>query len=198
MVTGALFGIRYKEEEVMRKHGVLWWVFIGWWWWIYALAFRIIRAFIKKAKEPPKSEPQKLVFKVVGVSYRQDAIQSLGTKNPDFAKNRQAIQDEGLLDKWIHEYKFTPQKVELQLEQDNPIDHAAVKVVVDGVHIGYIGVESSAQVHDLIKSDRIKRIACSISGGRKKRYHRDADEKEEIVLERDDFLFYARITITVA
>lgn len=180
----------------MKKHGVLWWIFVGWWWWIYALPIRIIRALLKKAKEPPKPEPKKEEYKVVGVSYHQDAIQSLGTKNPDFTKTRQAVQDEGLVGKWIHEYKFAPQKVELQLEQDNPIDHAAVKVVVDGAHIGYIGVESSAHVHDLIKSNRIQRITCSISGGRKKRYRRDAEEKGEYNLERDEFLFYARVTIT--
>ena len=183
----------------MKKHGLLWWVFIGWWWWIYALPIRIIRALIKQAKpEPPKPESKNKVYKVAGVSYRQDAIQSLGMKNPNFSKTRQDIQDAGLLGKWIHEYKFDPQKVELVPEPDNPYSENgdAIKVVVDGVHIGYIGNESSAHVHDLIDSNRIQRVTCFITGGRKKRYLRDAEETEEYTLERDEFLFWARVTIT--
>lgn len=217
----------------MKKHGCLWWLFIGWWWWVYALPFRIIKAFFRWAgtadraekrkeleakrdailrarqernlgnaepsgsKRAEESGPKKEEYKVAGVSYRQDAIQSLGIKNPDFLKTRQDAQDAGLLDKWIYEYKFKPQNVELQPEPDNPYSENgdAVKVVVDGVHIGYIASESSTHVHDLISSNKIQRVTCFITGGRKKRYHRDSEEEGEYNLERDDFLFYARVTV---
>ena len=145
----------------MKKHGIIWWVFIGWWWRIYILPFRVIWVLVKytKAKltksapaEVEASGPKKLTVKVAGVSYHQDALQSLGTKNPDYSKTRQALQDAGLLGKWISEYKFSPQKVELIPEPDNPYSEngTAIKVVVDGVHIGYVGDESSQHVNDQI------------------------------------------------
>lgn len=187
----------------MKKHGILWWIFIGWWWRIYMTPVRVIKALIKWAKtkaqapsEAEESGPKKETHKVAGVSYHQEAIQSLGTKNPDYSKTRQAIQDAGLLGKWISEYKFSPQKVELIPEPDNPYSEngTAIKVVVDGVHIGYVSDESSQHVNDLLDADRIAKVSCSINGGNKKRYVRDGED--DYVLERDDFLLWARLTIT--
>ena len=183
----------------MKKHGFLWWVFIGWWWRLYMIPFRIIKALIKRAKAPADSEesgPKKETHKVAGVSYHQDTIRSLGTKNPDYSMTRQAVQDAGLLGKWISEYKFSPQRVELIPEPDNPYSEngTAIRVVVDGVHIGYVGDESSQHVHDLLDDDRIAKVSCSINGGNKKRYIRDGGD--DFVLEHDDFLFWARLTIT--
>lgn len=187
----------------MKKHGCIWWVLIGWWWVIYTLPFRGVWAIIKWARtkvqasaETSETGPKKETHKVAGVSYHQEAIQSLGTKNPDYSKTRQAVQDAGLLGKWISEYKFSPQKVELIPEPDNPHSEngIAVKVVVDGAHIGYVSDESSQHVKDLLDAGRIVKVSCSINGGNKKRYVRDGED--DCVLEHDDFMFWARLTIT--
>ena len=185
----------------MKKHGCLWWVLIGWWWVLYTLPFRGLAALIRRVRtkaqtKTPETWPKKETHKVAGVSYRQDAIQSLGTKNPDYSKTRQAILDAGLLDKWISEYKFSPRNVELIPEPDNPYSEngSAIKVVVDGVHIGYVGEESSQHINDLLAADRIAKVSCSINGGNKKRYVLEGED--DYVLEHDDFLFWARLTIT--
>lgn len=183
----------------MKKHGCLWWVFIGWWWVIYTLPFRVVGAIIKRTKTKALASEaglKKETHKVAGVSYHQEAIQSLGTKNPDYSMTRQAVQDAGLLGKWISEYKFSPQKVELIPEPDNPHSEngTAVKVVVDGAHIGYVSDESSQHINDLLNAGRIAKVSCSISGGNKKRYVRDGED--DCVLEHDDFMFWARLTIT--
>ena len=215
----------------MKKHGFLWWLFIGWWWVFITLPFRILGAFIRwcgkyaeganartaelaekkrhleakrdallgarQGRNTEESGPKKETHKVAGVSYHQDEIKSLGTKNPDYSKTRQAIQDAGQLGKWISEYKFSPRQVELIPEPDNPYSEngTAIKVVVDGVHIGYVDNESSQHVNDLLDDDRIAKISCSINGGNKKRYVLDGED--DYVLEHDDFLFWARLTITV-
>lgn len=185
----------------MKKHGILWWVFIGWWWRIYVFPFRLVWRLIKQATAkapaaPSESGPKKETVKVAGVSFHQDAIMSLGVKNPDYTKTRKEIVEEGLVGKWIHEYKFSPQKVELIPEPDNPHSEngSALKVVVDGVHIGYVKDEYSEHVNDLLDDNQIAKVSCSIDGGNKKRYIREGED--DYVLEHDDFILFARLTIT--
>lgn len=187
----------------MKKHGFLWWLFIGWWWRIYMIPFRAIKALIqqgRKAKAPTESpkpttgDRQGETHKVAGTSYRQEAIKTLGVKNPDFAKTKQALRDAGLTDEWIYEYEFAPQHVELLPEPDNPHDPKAIKVVVDGVHIGYIKAGSCAHVHKLLGADRIARITCFIGGGKSKGLFLDGDGG--YTLEQDEGQFWARLTIT--
>lgn len=184
----------------MKKHNVLWWFFIGWWWRPITLPLRLLAVLIKRAKSPaetPKPMNSTLegeTHKVAGTSFRQDAIKTLGTKNPDFAKTKRALQDAGLTDEWVYEYEFAPQKVELLPEPDNPHDPKAIKVVVDGVHVGYIKAGSCAHVHKLLESDRIQRITCFIGGGKSKGLFPDGEG--EYVLEQDEIPFHARLTIT--
>lgn len=180
----------------MKKHGCLWWFFIGWWW-------ELITKRIRAQAEPPRSKnpvnpsQSSETHKVAGTSFRQDAIRGMGVKNPDFAKTKQALQDAGLTDKWVYEYEFTPDKVELLPEPDNPADPKAVKVVVDGTHIGYIKAGSCAHIHKLLAADRIQCITCFIGGGKCKRLFWDEDDRR-YVLDRDETPFYARLSITVA
>ncbi len=187
----------------MKKHGFLWWLFIGWWWRLYMIPFRIIKAPIqqdRKAKAPAEtSKPtttarQGETHKVAGTNYRQDAIKAMGTKNPDYAKTERALRDAGLTDEWVYEYEFAPQKVELVPEPDNPHDPKAIKVVVDGVHIGYIKAGSCAHVHKLLDADRIARITCFIGGGKSKGLIQDCEG--EYILEEGETPFHARLTIT--
>jgi len=211
----------------MKKHGIIWWLFIGWWWEPITLPFRILAAFVRwgrkyaagteervqrivanqkpaSANQKPASANQKPAsanqkdetHKVAGVSFRQDAIKSLGVKNPDFAKTKQALLAEGLTDEWIYEYEFFPKKVELIPEPDNPYSENgnAIKVVVDGQHIGYIKSGSSAHVRKLLDADQIQQITCFIGGGRSKTVTLDEDG-ERYILETDEIGFYARLTI---
>lgn len=161
-------------------------------------------AIVKLIKGTPEAEsqvqqqPQKNeeTHKVAGVSFRQDALKSLGVKNPDYKKTKKQLMDEGQIDKWVYEYTFNPGKVELVPEPDNPHSENgnATKVVVDGQHIGYIKSGSSAHVRKLIDADRIQRVDCFIGGGKSKMVTRDEDN-EKYVLETDDIGFFARLTI---
>lgn len=202
----------------MKKRGCLWWVFIGWWWVPITLPFRMLAALIRRGKKAAKkmrpenkvelpedqTQPEKPVpgvktetHKVAGVSFRQDALKTLGTENPDFKKTKKQLQDEDLTEEWIHEYIFTPKKVELIPEPDNPYSENgnATKVVVDGQHIGYIKSGSSAHVGKLIKEDRIQQVECFIGGGKRKMLIWDDDE-DRFTLETDEINFFARLSIT--
>lgn len=200
----------------MKKHGVLWWLFIGCWWVPITLPIRILMLLIKLGRKyaarsdeglqrlPPRTPPceseQRLLGKeethrVAGTSFYQDAIKALGVKNPDFTKSEKALKNAGLLDETIYEYVFAPQRVELIPEPDNPHDPKAIKVVADGTHIGYIKAGSCAHVHKLLEADRIVRISCFISGGKGKRLYWD-DVGEQYDLHEDEIGFYAHLTIT--
>lgn len=194
----------------MKKHGCLWWLFIGCWWVPITLPVRIPVAIIRRAKkrtakpgfvlqgqEQQPLQANQETHKVAGVSYRQDALQALGKKNPDYAKTKRDLESEGLTDEWIYEYTFAPKKVELIHEPDNPYSENgnAVMVMMDGRHIGYIKSGSSAHVLKLIQEGRIKSVDGFIGGGRKKQLTWDADQ-ERYALETDEIGFYARVTIT--
>lgn len=186
----------------MKKHGCLWWVFIGWWWVPITLPFRIpvwIIRWILKPRKKPTAEPARggqETLNVVGISYRPEALEALGKKNPNFAKSEQELQEKGLTGESIWEYSFSPRKhrnVELVPEPDNPVDKNAIMVVVDGQHIGYIAAESCAHIHELLKADQIQEIKCSIGGGRKKEFTKYGDK---YILESDFCPYKARLTIT--
>lgn len=188
----------------MKKHGCLWWLFIGCWWVPITLPIRIPMALIRKAKTLTSSDRLALVpaktppedgetHRVAGTSFRQEAIESLGVKNPGFLKSSEALRKAGLVDKSVYEYDFAPKQVELQPEPDNPHDSKAIKVIVDGVHIGYIKAGSCAHIHKLLKADGIKRISCFIGGGECKRLYYDEDDG--YTLEQDSIPFYAKLTI---
>lgn len=206
----------------MKKHGCAWWFYIGWWWrpitlpfWLPVMIFKRARKRLsgdeggqtQSPEEPTQQqdggevtqvpEPKKETHKVAGVSFRQDALKALGTKNPDFAKTKKQLLDEDMIDEWVYEYIFAPEKVELIPDPDNPYSENgnATKVVVDGQHIGYIKSGSSAHVRKLIEADRIQQVSCFIGGGKSKMVTRDEDD-ERYIMETDEIGFYARLTIT--
>ena len=149
---------------------------------------------------PPAQEEKKTSsHNVAGTNYRQAAIKSLGTKNPDFALTKAELFKRGL--DGVFEYTFSPKKAELVPEPDNPKDPNAIKVVVDGVHVGYIKAGSCARVHKMIREDRIEKIEARIFGGASKYlYTDDADPKKlsDYTLERSDGSFGVQLTITEA
>ena len=105
---------------------------------------------------------------VAGANYHQKELQAMGKKNPDYELDKR-----GLLKRWpegvtVYEYTFSPKKAELVPEPDNPQDPKAIKVLVDGVHVGYIKAGSCAHFHKLIRENRIHKITPRILGGKYK------------------------------
>lgn len=119
--------------------------------------------------EPVKTPDEKVVrYKVAGTSYRQEALQAMGEKNPDYKLTKRE-----LIKRWpdgvtVYEYKFYPQKAELVPEPENPEDPKAIKVLVDGVHVGYIKASYCPHIHKLIRENRIVKIEPKIFGGGQK------------------------------
>lgn len=195
----------------MKKHGCLWWLFIGWWWAPIQLILREIFATKKVGPVPqaqssaaPRSGARRPAqdgetHKVAGTSFRQEAIRGLGVKNEDYTLTKKALQEEDLIDEWVYEYDFAPRQAELVPEPENPHDPKAIKVIVDGTHIGYIKAGSCAHVHKLLQEGRIAWVRCKIGGGRCKMLatgYNDAG-RQILTMEQDDIPFHAQLKIVL-
>lgn len=122
------------------------------------------------APPPPAEKPKPLgvTYKVAGVTHYKDNIMSLAVESPAYSWSKRELIEEGLTDERVWEYDFYPDKVEIVPEPDNPEDPKALKVLVDGVHVGYIKAGSCARLRRLMDEDRILRIDVEMGGGRYK------------------------------
>lgn len=157
------------------------------------------RLFSRKQEEPAAPGAKTVSHGVVGTNYRQKEIQAMGRINPDYALDKR-----GLLKRWpkgvtVYEYTFSPKKAELVPEPENPEDPKAIKVLVDGVHVGYIKAGSCAHIHKLLRENRIQKIEPKILGGKyKELYSHDANprEAEDFDFEKGSSPYGVRLEIT--
>lgn len=154
---------------------------------------------------PPKKDPPtpsasgEQTFPVAGVSFREQSILALAEESEDYKWTKKEIIDECFTDRKIWRYHWRARPVELIPEPDNQYDPNAVKVVVDGAHIGYIKRESCKRVLQLLSEDRIRHISCTIGGGPYKAVWEEYDDdkdKTTYTLERDEFPIWAKVKIT--
>lgn len=146
---------------------------------------------------PTKDDKKAIRHSVAGTSYHQDAIRAMGKKNPDFALTKRDLFKRGQ-EEPVYEYTFNPKKAELIPEPENPHDPKAIKVLVDGVHVGYIKAGSCAHVHKLLQEDRIAKIVPTIFGGKYKHlctYDAGASRMEDYDLEKDESPFGVSLQI---
>lgn len=115
-------------------------------------------------------EPRSETFPVAGLSYRFDAVESVGKRNPHFDRPASELIAEGRTDKPIYAYSFFHPKFTLEPELSNQSDPYAVKVLVDGVHIGYIPADNSRQICMLLRAGRVMETKGFIRGGSRKVY----------------------------
>lgn len=157
--------------------------------------------------EPPKQEPPKpaepaqpegTTYLVAGVSFREQDILEMADESDEYAWSKKEIIDEGYTNDKLWRYYWDPKKVELVPEPDNQYDPNAVKVIVDGVHIGYIKKGSCKHVLRLMEEDRIRRITCTIGGGPYKvvwEEYDDGKDRDVYTLEKDESPIWAKLKI---
>lgn len=134
-----------------------------------------------------------VTHKVIGMPYRMDSLMELAVDNPDYDMSKKEIIECGMEEERIWKYSFYPTRVELRPEPDNPYDPNAIKVIVDGQHIGYIKKGSCSRVLKAINENRIQRIECTIGGGPYKIVEENDDYEYEMYRESADY----SVTLTV-
>lgn len=150
-------------------------------------------------------QPQKKTehHHIAGTSFRQKEIRTLGYENDTYSLPKRDLMD--LYNEYdkIYQIEFSPKSVQLLEEFDNPHDPNAIKVVIDGVHVGYIKKGSCSHIKKLIKNNQILGISAEIHGGKYKQLIPDEDDsymansKETFSLEINNSDFYVSIYINV-
>ena len=105
-------------------------------------------------------------FTVHGEFYHKDAIESIGIHNPDFDLSLNEFEKkypkEGTE---AYKYSFNITSVDLVPEPNNPHDPNAIKVMMNGAHVGYITAQGTARVKEYLESGNIESITGKITGG---------------------------------
>lgn len=113
---------------------------------------------------------------VSGTSFREKAIESLAYENSFYSLKKNDFIEMFSEDERAYQYTFAPSTVELQEELDNKYDSNAIKVVIDGVHVGYIKSDSCLHIKKLLHSDSIISISAQIHGGKYRCYYEYFDD----------------------
>lgn len=148
--------------------------------------------------QPAQKGPEPKTYKVTGMQYRMENLMALADENICYDWSKKDLIDNDMTNERVYQYEFHPGKVELVPEPDNPHDPKAIKVVVDGQHVGYIKAGSCAHLHKVIRENRIERIECEMAGGKYKvvlAYYDEMTEKAKYTLERDEAPFWVHLQI---
>ena len=116
---------------------------------------------------------QQLEYSVVGESYRKKDIASIGIPNPDYKLDKGSLYRKGLFEKTVYAYTFPKLSATLEPEPTNKHDQNAVKVIANGVHVGYIKSADAPGIKRMLDAGEIRRIQCSIRGGDNRMIHTD-------------------------
>ena len=103
-------------------------------------------------------------FKVAGISHYKD----------DIIKNFLSEDDD--------EFDYESSSVELIPEPENEHDPNAIKVIVDGIKIGYVPKELTSFVRDTLESPNFTGAKATVFGEKNYVLNDDNDETEEIIL----------------
>lgn len=153
-----------------------------------------------KPPEPaPKPDTVEKKYKVTGMEHYKDNILSLSYENSNYSLNKRELIDDYLTDEYIYEREIDVVRVELVPEPDNPHDPKAIKVILDGYHVGYIKAGSCTHLLKVIREDRIQKITCEAGGGRYKYVSLDGyteSGKEIYTLDRGTAPWFVHLTVT--
>lgn len=140
-------------------------------------------------------------YKVAGVTHYEKNIMHFAEENEVYSYTKKELVDSwtGLDEEKIWKYEFSTPTIELVPEPDNAYDPNAIKVMADGLHVGYIKAEDCAHLLECIREQRISRISCWIGGGPYKLLIEDYDidkDKQVFTLERDKINLFVHLSVT--
>lgn len=136
---------------------------------------------------------------MAGVSYRLKNIMELAAENDFYSYSKKELIEVELTGQRVWKYDFCADKVELVPEPDNPQDPNAIKVIIDGLHVGYIKAGTCAHLLKVLREGRLGKIEAIVGGGPYKYvgcvdFTEDGDEVYGS-MERGDVPYYVRLEI---
>ena len=122
--------------------------------------------------------PDGETYRVTGINYHIPELMSLATENKLYQLSNSDIIKKGLAGKRIWKYSFNRNSVDLVPEPDNPHDPNAIKVIIDGAHVGYIKAGSCAHLLKLMRSG-VEITSCRIGGGPSRMVYDDGTSESD-------------------
>lgn len=104
-------------------------------------------------------------FIVRGEYYHSKDIESIGIKNPEYSLKKDDFIEKHRVGEKVLKYTFNITSVELVPEPDNPYDRDAIKVVMNGAHVGYVRKENTDGARKYIGSRDVVSISGTIKDG---------------------------------
>lgn len=123
---------------------------------------------------PPSAPPvpitqTKTTFCLVAdVQQYLDNLDKISYYNSEFDMTKHELIDSDCIIEKVWERKYFVEEVELISEPDNPNDPNAIRVEIEGQHVGYVPSYQSAQIIDIVTENRIASVRCDITGGKYK------------------------------
>jgi len=145
--------------------------------------------------KPERAASKTETHRLAGTSFHETEIQDLMEENFDYNLTATDLIDMGMEDERVYKYEETYCTAALEPEPDNQYDPNAIRVLAEGVHIGYIKKGSAAHVKKLLEEDRIASMSINISGGPYKLAYLNEDDRPRI--EKDNQNFSAVLEISV-
>lgn len=153
----------------------------------------------ENTKPAEKSKYKRYSFKVAGISRRQkDIADNLLSESSDYESTKKELIELGMIDERI--YKYTPDVLDAEIvpEPNNPHDPNAIKVLVDGIQIGYVPADKTDRVKKLLETKQLHDVTCEFYGGPYKIITGDYDlekDKEVYTVKKESPYIGAEITI---
>ena len=121
-------------------------------------------------------------FRITGTQYYQDDfVEQLGSYNYDYDEKASDLKESYDVEDKIYQYDFSNLKAELVPEPENEHDPNAVKVIVNGIQVGYVKKGSCSRVKNLMKSPDFVRTDVEITGGRYKQIIENDEGKTKVI-----------------
>lgn len=136
-------------------------------------------------------------FQVTGMTYYIDNLLSLSEEDPDYLLKGKAFIEEYEGQGVVNRVWFNPKlnnKVKLIPEPSNQYDPNAIRVEVDGAHIGYIKAGSCSQVKNLLAQGASVKLTEIHYGPAKWTYE---DEDGQVRIATKNRPPFAQVTLTV-
>lgn len=144
---------------------------------------------IQESTQPAKQPYTTERFKIAGVSYRQKEIESIGEPNPDYDLSKSELLEQYSDGDKIYRLDFFP-KIELVKEPTNKYDNNAIRIMANGVHIGYVPRDKTKRINELIDANKIIFIGADIEGGKYKMIDGNS-------IEKDEFIYYGQLEVRI-
>lgn len=143
-------------------------------------------------------------FRVAGISYREkDVIDNILIENDIYNMSKRELEELGYEDEdVIYKYEIATESAQLIPEPDNEYDPNAIKVIVDGIHVGYVPKDETDAVSKVLEKDVIS-ITCRFAYGPAKVIHEDFEdyaytEKTTMTIEKIDQNISGLVTLKYA